>query len=161
MFLYNVAAKRELQEGDVVSVLTGRSQGKVSTVIGFDLFGASPVVVQYDSTVGILREMFAANEVQIRTCKAPRELEPLPAIRIMLADAAKARSVRPCGDMATVEIRKGVQLTLLPKQNANLRQIYESPEHQSIEDCVTEMLKASIVTRLPHLIENLEYRARC
>lgn len=153
MFLFNVAADREIQEGDSVEVLAGRSMGRTGTVIGFDVYGASPVVVQYEGKTGSLREMFAANEVRIRTSEAPRELEPLPAIRTILADAARTRSVRPCGDMAVVQVQKGVSLTLVPKQNANLRKIYESGRHQSLEARVDEMLKASIVTRRPHLIK--------
>ncbi len=152
MFLYNVVAERELVEGDVVSVLSGRSSGKVGTVIGFDFFGASPVVVQYDGTVSILREMFAANEVQVRSSVAPRELEPLPDIRMILTDSKGLRVAVDDTLMATLTIGRGVTLTLLPKQEGTLRQIYESRSHQSLEERVIEMLKASIVTRLPHLI---------
>ena len=152
MFLYNVVAERELVEGDVVSVLSGRSSGKVGTVIGFDLFGASPVVVQYDGTVSILREMFAANEVQVKSSVAPRELEPLPDIRMILTDSKGLRVAVDDTLMATLTIGRGVTLTLLPKQEGTLRQIYESRSHQSLEERVIEMLKASIVTRLPHLI---------
>lgn len=152
MFLYNVAAMREIQEGDEVLVLAGRSSGKVGTVIGFDVFGVSPVVVQYADVVGNLREMFAANEVQVKTSKAPRELEPLPDIRTILTDSRGVALSIDDTSMATLRIGRGVTLTLFPKQRGDLRQIYESPAHQSLEECVIEMLKASIVTRLPHLI---------
>lgn len=152
-FLHNIAANRELREGDEVKVVFGGPRcGRLGTVVGFDLFSDRPVVVQYDNTKGLLRESFAANEVEVRTCKAPESLEPLPEIRTLLKDSSIRRAIGVCGEMLYVVLESGVQVTLVPKRPTSLRRIYESFPHLSFEDRILEILKASFVTRRPHLV---------
>lgn len=146
MFLFNAAAGRELQEGDEVTALTGPRRGKTGIVVGFDVYNDRPVVLQFREK-GL--EPFAANEVKIRTCKAPTALEPLPVIRRILSEA---HTLRHRKTRATVRVGR-TTLTLVPRRNWDLRQIAESEDHQPLERRLDEVLKHSFVTRLPHLIE--------
>ena len=148
-FLYNVAVSRELQEGDQVRILSGPRRGRAGTVVGFDLLSERPILVQYQVSSGLLRESFTANAVEVTTCGAPDCLEPLPEIRRILRDSTE---FVPCGKALLVRQKDGRSISLIPKRNTDLRAIYESGEHQSIEDRVLGLLRNSYVTRRPHLV---------
>jgi hypothetical protein len=153
-FLYNIAADRELREGDAVRVSTGPRAGRECKVVGFDVLSERPVVVQYETEAGLLRESLAANDIEIRGyVKAPESLEPLPEIRMLLRDS-KTQSISTCGAILCIRLDDCV-LSFVPKgENSTLRQIYEGSAHNTFEDKVSDLLQHSFVTRLPHLVRS-------
>jgi hypothetical protein len=151
--LHNIAANRELREGDKVEILVGSDHGRVGSVIGFDLTSDRPVLVQHQRGRGTVREKFAANEVEIRSYeKAPTDLEPLPTIRRILSEMRDAGTM-PKGRFANLRMSDGTVLTLIAKQNQDIRRIYEDETHQSLEERVAGLLRKVFVTRLPHLVK--------
>jgi len=151
--LHNIAADRELREGDQVNIIEGSSHGRAGVVVGFDLVSDRPIVVQYREGRGAWKEKFSANEVEIKSyTEAPNSLEPLPTIRVILAEMKKAGAV-PAGRTATLRMADGTSLTIVAKGNQDIRQIYESGKHQSVEARAADLLRNSYVTRLPHLMQ--------
>jgi len=153
-FLYNIAADRELREGDTVKVCFGPRAGRECKVVGFDILSERPVVVQYESKVGLIRESLAANDMEIRGyVKAPESLEPLPEIRMLLRDS-KSQSISTCGAILCIRLDDCI-LSFVPKgENSTLRQIYEGSTHNTFEDKVSDLLRHAFVTRLPHLVRS-------
>jgi hypothetical protein len=150
--LYNIAADRELQEGDKVEIRVGAEHGREGTVTGFDLMSDRPVVVQYHEGRGTFKGKFAANEVEIKSYrKAPGDLEPLPTIRLLLSEMVRAGTM-PSGGVATLRLGDGTAISFVAKQNQDIRRIYEAAAHQTVEERVVDVLRHSYVTRLPHLM---------
>lgn len=116
------------------------------------MYSPRPVVVQYDGSSGLLRETFAANEVEIKTyTEAPDSLEPLPEIRRILGDSKEGELTR-CGDGVAV-MYEGGAYTLLPLvPSSEFVRICESETHQTLEEKISVLLHLCFVTRLPHLV---------
>jgi hypothetical protein len=152
-FLYNVAAGRELREGDGVKVSYGPRSGRTGKVVGFDVLSDRPVVVQYDAPSSLLRESFVANDIEIRGyTKAPETREPLPEIRTLLKDSRSKPKLSTCGQILCLQAGKRV-VSFVPKdKTVVLRQIYESKDHHTFEDRLSGLLRHAFVTRLPHLV---------
>lgn len=152
-FLRNLAADRELREGDSVQVTSGPRKGMIGVVVGFMLEGARPVVVQYDRRAGLLRETFAANEVEISTyTKAPESLEPLPEMSRVLMELKRGRWVSKEG-WAEVQCSSGSWALIPPTPTSQFLRICESKTHQ--DDEVLDLLRRCMLTRLPHLVRFL------
>jgi hypothetical protein len=154
-FLYNVATNRELREGDKIRVISGPRQNSEGMIVGFAVFGPRPVVVQYNCLTGLLRETFAANEVEVSNyTKAPESLEPLPEIRSILKDSQSGRLERR-GRSAALVCENGTYTFVPTVPSIDFMQICESKSHQSIEEKILDLLRVSVVTRLPHLLQNV------
>lgn len=116
------------------------------------MYSSRPVVVQYNRLTGLLRETFAATEVEIDNyVSAPESLEPLPGIRKILGDSRDGKLAK-CGDGVTV-MYEGGAYTLLPLVSSpDFVRICESGTHQTLEEKVSDLLRLCFVTRLPHLV---------
>lgn len=121
--------------------------------MGFAVYSARPVVVQYERTTGLLRETFAANEVEITNyTEAPESLEPLPEMKRLLRDSQDGR-LEYRGRTAALVCEWGTYTFIPTVSSHEFMQICESKSHQSIEEKILNLLRASVVTRLPHLIQ--------
>jgi hypothetical protein len=149
MFLLNIKAGREILEGDEVVVRTGPRAGSSGIVVGFSVYSPRPVVVQYRATKGLLRETFAANEVEVNTyTTAPGVLEPLPETHKMLVELSGG-AWQDRGKWT--EIRTGRNMwCLFPAAPAEFKHLCES-EHHHYDDIIG-LVGVCFVTRLPHLV---------
>lgn len=156
--LLNVESGRELREGDEVRVLSGVRRGEYGKVVGFDMHGVAPVVVQYPAPrSGVIREEFGANDVQLsRAMSAPESLEPLPEVSKLLQDNKIRRNFKTCGAMFCIQLdENGTNLTFVPKKpGVVLGDVFKAKLAEgTFEEAVEGIFDESFVTRLPHLVE--------
>jgi hypothetical protein len=141
--MLNLAANRELREGDVVRTRTGL----LSKVVAMDLFEADLLL---QSKEGDLNKA-TANDVEF-VHEGPDRLEPLPNVVSILQEGGFKEGIRTCsGAVCLTFSETDTVLTLIPKDNSNLREVFEGTPFRK---AILESLKSSFVTRLPHLLES-------
>jgi len=149
MLVRNVLSKRDLREGDVVRIQSGRK----ATVVGISVLEAEAIVTM--DADGDVR-MSAANEVEF-VHDGPAGLEPLPSVVSELTEGRIKKGVTFCGDSVCLVLSETNQvLTLTAKNpNSNLKEVFDrSSRNGTFENAVLETMREAYVTRLPHLCDS-------
>ncbi len=145
MNLYNVNAKRNLKEGDLVRT----PKRGIGTVVGFDLFEDESILVQGKNSSNFGKY----NPNRLEVVYEGNELEPLPPITDVLTEGGFEERYWTCGGGICLQLSETHEiLTLIPKDESNLREAFDSDG--SFQEKVKGLLEVAFVTRLPHLVED-------